>query len=182
MMKKIVYIVCFLLCFSCKNSSHKSKNTVATESEELKINNDGLVDDADEKTNVCKPDFKSVAFSLDYINIEIEEKLQANYEAKILAVKHPEFQEAIKEQLANSNKFNFTLSDSIQTIEIKDIVFAGNLEKENDSLYKQKVLYTSMINSKHAQKDSTLVVMKRTMIMIDNSLKMNTSFSFENLD
>jgi hypothetical protein len=153
----------------------------AVESEDFNVDTDGLLDDADTK---YKADFKALDFDLDldYIQTEIEEKLQANYESLVLLNKHPEFQEAIKEQLANSAKFDFVLSDSIQTIEVKDIVLAGNLEKENDSCYKQKVLYTSLINSKHIQKDSTLVIMKRTMIVIDNSLKVNTSFLFEKLD
>ncbi|MBC8755695.1 hypothetical protein H2O64_13550 [Kordia sp. YSTF-M3] len=178
---KIIYILCFLLCFSCANNTKADQMMTkdeAVESEEFKVDKSDLRDDLDEKNkNAIEIDF-----SLNAINSEIEEKLQANYEAKVLAVKHPEFQEVIKEQLANSTKFNFSLPDSIQTIEIKDIVFAGNLKKENDSIYKQKVLYTSLINSKHTQKDSALVVMKRTMIVIDNSLKMNTSFLFEKLD
>lgn len=178
MMKKIVYIACFLLCVSCNQYAAKKEDN-AVRSEEFNVEKDGLLDDADTK---YKADFKAMDFDVNYINTEIEEKLQANYEAKILAVKHPEFQEAIKEQLEGSNKFNFTLSDSIQTIEIKDIILSGNMSERNDSITTQKVLHTTLINSKYTQKDSVLVVMKRTMIVIDGLVKMNTSFSFESID
>lgn len=180
MMKKIVYILSFLLCFSCNQSAKKSEmmKDEAVESEEFVVDKDGLLDDAKRKDL----DFKNSDFALDKIDLEISSKLQANYEAKILAVKHPEFQEAIKEQLAGSDKFNFTLSDSIETIEIKDVKQVGMMIKRNDSIFTQKIMYTSFINSKYKQKDSVLVVMKRAMIIIDNEVKINTSFSFENLD
>ena len=178
MMKNIVYILCFLLCFACHQHSQKSENATAKEADEFKVERSDLLDDADLKN---KDDIK-VDFSLDNLNVEIEEKLQANYEATILATKHPEFKDAIKEQLANSDKFNFTFSDSIETIEIKDIILSGNMLERSDSISIQKVLYTTFINSKHTQKDSVLVVMKRTMIVIDNQLKMNTSLTFEKID
>jgi len=178
MMKKIVSIVCFLLCFSCNQRAQKSENAVSKEAEEFKVERSDLLDDAKGKTlNDIEVDF-----SLTTMNLEIEEKLQANYEAKILAAKHPEFREAIKEQLANSDKFSFTLSDSIERVEIKDMQLSGNMLKRSDSITTQKILYTTLINSKYPQKDSVLVVMKRTMIVIDNQVKMNTSFSFERLD
>ncbi|QHI36657.1 hypothetical protein IMCC3317_20200 [Kordia antarctica] len=172
MKMKIVYIVGFLLCFSCSNNVSKKEDT-AVKSEEIEIDKDGLVDDAD---------FKSGDVSFIDFNTEIEEKLRANYESLVLINTHPEFQEAIKEQLATSTKFNVLLSDSIQSIEIKYIEFKGNLKKVNDSIYKQKILYTTFINSKHIKKDSAFVIIKRTILIIDNSLKMNTSFSFEILD
>ncbi len=172
---KIVYIVCFLLCVSCNQYAAKKEDN-AVKSEEFKVNRSDLLNDTDEK------DATKIDFSLEGMNTEIEEKLQANYEAKVLAIKHPEFQEAIKEQLANSSKFDFTLSDSIETIEIRDILFLDDLHNQNDSISTQKVLYTYIINSEHMQKDSALVVIKRKMIVIDNSLKMNTLFLFEKLD
>ena len=177
MMKNIVYIVCFLLFFSCANdktSNQMLTKEEAVESENFKVEKVGLLDDADEKNNFD--------FSSDDVNSEIVEKIQANYEALVLAAKHPEFKEAIKEQLSDSNKFNVTLSDSIQTVEITALKLSGNLEKITDSIFQQKILYTTLINSKHTKKDSALVVMKRSMIVIDNSLKMNTSFSFEKLN
>ncbi|WP_430411938.1 hypothetical protein [Kordia sp.] len=181
MMKKIVYIACFILCFSCSNNRNADRvptEEKSVEAEDFKVDESSLIDDADGKTDTKKLE---INFSLDDINTEIEEKLQANYEATILAIQHPEFQEAIKEQLANSGKFNFTLSDSIKTIEIKEIERSGNMLKRNDSITTQKILYTTFINSKYTQKDSALVVIKRTMIVIDNQVKMNTSFSFESL-
>ena len=178
MMKKIVYILCFLLCFSCSQYSPKSENAVATEAEEVRVDKDGLADNnTDTKFKVGLSNF-----SLDEINSEIEEKLQANYEAIVLAKKHPEFKEAIKEQLAGSDKFHFTLSDSIQSIEIKELTYVGSMESRNDSVSAQKILYTTLINSKYTQQDSVLVIVKRKLIEIDNTPKMNTSIVFEKLD
>jgi len=179
MKMKFVYIVCFLLCFSCANDKKADRMLMkeeAVENEDIKVTRSDLIDDADKKNDV------NVDFYLEGINTEIEEKLQANYEAKVLATKHPEFQAAIEEQLANSNKFDFTLSDSIETIEIRDILFLDDLQRQNDSVSTQKVVYSYLINSANVQKDSALVVIKHNMIKIDNSLKMNTSFSFEKLD
>lgn len=182
MMKKIVYILSFLLCFSCANEKKAdmmTKEEIIVE-EDFKVDESSLRNDADGNTDTKSPE---VDFSLiSYLDTEIEEKLQANYEAKILAVKHPEFKAAIKEQLAGSDKFSFTLSDSIETIEIKDIKRSGVMTERNDSITTQKVTYTSLINSKYKQKDSVLVVMKHTMIIIDNEVKINTSFLFEKLD
>lgn len=174
MKMKILYIVCFLLCVSCNQYTSKKEEN-AVKSEEFNVDKSNLLEIDDENTI-------EIDFSLDGINSEIEEKLQANYEAKVLAMKHPEFQEAIQEQLANSNKFDVTLSDSIETIEIRDILFLDDLRNQNDSISTQKVLYTYIVNSKYIQRDSVLVVIKRNMIVIDNSVKMNTSFSFEKLD
>ncbi|WP_298422174.1 hypothetical protein [uncultured Kordia sp.] len=179
MMKKIVYILCFLFCVACNQHAPKSENATM-KSQEFTVDKDGLLDDTDYKTDLKKPDLD---FSLiGYLDTEISAKLQANYEAKILATKHPEFQEAIKEQLAGSDKFNVSLSDSIETIEIKDVERFGIMRNRNDSITTQKIRYTSLINSKYTQKDSVLVVIKRAMIVIDNEFKINTSFSFEKLD
>lgn len=173
MKMKISYIVCFLLCFSCANDTNRKEAIPTTEVEEFKVDRSDLLDDSD---------FTSEDFSTNDLNTEIEEKLRTSYESLVLINTHPEFQETIKEQLATSTKFNVLLSDSIQSIEIKGIEFKGNLEKENDSMYKQKILYTTFINSKHTKKDSALVFIKRTKIVIDNSLRMNTSFLFEKLE
>ncbi|MFK7749845.1 MAG: hypothetical protein AB8B65_15730 [Kordia sp.] len=199
MMKKLLYIFGFLLCISCSESAKKSENS-KMKSEELSVEKDGLVDDADEKGKDLKTyrydyngDFKTddksksfwdapAYFTLNDFNSEISEKLQANYEAQILATKHPEFAETIKEQLADSNKFTESLSDSIQTIKIENIEFSGNIESRNDSISSQKILYTSLINSTYKQKDSVLVIIKRTFIVIDDDKKVNTSFAFETLD
>lgn len=177
MMKKIVYIICFAVCFSCNNAAQKSENAVATEAaEEVSIDKDGLLG-----TEMKLKDAIS-DFSLDDVYAEIEDKLQANYEAVVLATKHPEFREAIKEQLAGSDKFKVTLSDSIQSIEIKDLDFSSPVESRSDIVSTQKVYYTIVINSKYPQKDSVLVVMKRSMMMIDEAVKVNTSFAFEEID
>jgi hypothetical protein len=142
--------------------------------EEFKIDRSDLLD-----TNTKTPE---VDFSFDDLNTEVEEKLQANYEAQILAVQHPEFREAIKEQLADSDKFNGMLADSIKTIKIKDLTFSNDLAARNDSIFTKKVVYTSLINSKYQQRDSVLVVIKRAMIIIDHKPQINTSFSFERLE
>ncbi|WP_420574784.1 hypothetical protein [Kordia sp.] len=176
MMKKIVYIVCFLACFSCADRAPSTEN--ALESEESNVTSDGWT----QQNKGQDADFKSSDFAVETINLEITEKLQANYEAQVLAVKHPEFQEAIKEQLKGSTKFNAALSDSVTTIEVRNLSFYGKQHILNDSISTQKMRYTSLINSKYSQKDSVLVVIKRTMIMIDNSPKVNTSFVFEKLD
>ncbi|EDP97691.1 hypothetical protein U8527_05065 [Kordia algicida OT-1] len=177
MMKKVVYIICFIVCFSCNNATQKSDNAIATEAvEEVSIDKDGLLD-TETKLKDAIDDF-----SLNDVNAEIEDKLQANYEAVVLATKHPEFREAIKEQLADSDKFNVLLSDSIQSIEIKDIDFSSSVTSRNERVSTQKVSYTILINSKYTQKDSVLVVMKRSMIKIDEAVKVNTSFSFERID
>ena len=174
MKMKIVYIVCFLLCFSCANeNAKKSIPETETKSEEATVGRSDLLDDADKKS---MNDIE-LNFSLDHI----EEKLQASYEAQILATKHPEFREAIKEQLANSNKFNATLSDSINTIEIQDMLLLDDISQRNDSIMTQRILYSYVINSKLVKKDSALVVMKHTLIKIDNEMKLNTSFSFKKL-
>ncbi|WP_046756942.1 hypothetical protein [Kordia jejudonensis] len=151
----------------------------AVETESFKADESNVSDDADEKTDTKIPEFD---FSLKFLTTEISAKLQANYEAKILAVKHPEFAKAIAEQLADSKKFQFMLSDSIQTIEIKDIDISSKFSKRNDSITTLAVVYTSVINSKYMQKDSALVVMKNTMVIIDNQVKRNTTFTFERLD
>lgn len=177
MMRNIIYIIGFLLCISCNNSASKSENTTSikdTEDQEFRI-----TESSTSATDAVKLEGN---FSLDYLNTEVTEKLQANYEAKILAIQHPEFEEAIKEQLAGSNKFRFTLSDSIKTIEIKDVAFLGEMVQRNDSLFTQKFGYTAFINDTYKQRDSVLVVIKRSLIMIDNSPAVNTSFSFERLD
>ncbi|WP_298518876.1 hypothetical protein [uncultured Kordia sp.] len=182
MMRKILYIVGFLWCVSCNQFSPKSDNEAApAPTEELKIegdnftNSDGWSDDSKRKDL----DFKTSDATLENLNSEIFTKLQANYEAQLLAAKHPEFADAIKEQLANSSKFTEALSDSIQTIKIEDVEFSGTMESRNDSVSTQKVRYTAFINSTHKQKDSVLVVIKRTAIVIDGTVKANTSFTFE---
>jgi len=174
MMRKVLYIVGFLLFVSCNQFSPKAEKSAVKE-EAVEADSKGWA-------NIDKTNFKTTDFSLENINSEIQEKLQANYEAQLLATKHPEFAEAIKEQLANSNKFTEALSDSIQTIKIKDIKLIGSMETRNDSVSTQKMIYTSLINSTYKQKDSALVVVKRKTIVIDNAVKVNTSFSFESLD
>ena len=178
MMRKIIYIIGFLCCFSCNNSSPKSDNATMTK-EEFKVEESSLRNDADGATDTKIPE---VDFSLNYLDTEITEKLQANYEAQLLAVKHPEFAEAIKEQLENSTKFNTALADSIESIKIKDIRFSDMIVSRNDSIFTKKVFYTSLINTKHQQKDSVLVVVKRAFITIDGKPTVNTSFSFERLE
>lgn len=191
MMRKLLYIFGFLLCISCNQSAPKSENS-KMKSEELSVDKDDLLDDAKGKgydftidKSKIDADFKSEGFSFSTpgnLNTEISTKLQANYEAQILATKHPEFAEAIKEQLADSNKFTKSLSDSIETIKIEDLKFSENMESRNDSVFTQKLVYTSLINSTYKQKDSVLVVIKRTFIMIDDNRKVNTTFRFEKLD
>lgn len=173
MMKKIVYIVAFLFCFSCNNFSPKSEDATMAK-EEFKVDRSDLLD-----TNTETPE---IDFSFNELDTEIEEKLQANYEAQLLAVKHPEFAEAIKEQLESSTKFNTSLADSIESIKIEDISFSDMIVSRNDSTFTKKVFYTSLINAKHQQKDSVLVVVKRALITIDGKPTVNTSFSFERLD
>jgi hypothetical protein len=205
MMRKLLYIFGFLLCVACSESAKKSQDAAPT-SDEWKVKESNYTEgesfkgdskrkDADLKIlniekykvdEIRKDDaaysFTTNYFSLDDINTEISTKLQANYEAQLLATKHPEFAEAIKEQLTASNKFHTALSDSIQTIKIEDLEFLGSLKSLNDSVSTQKMRYTSVINSKYKQKDSVLVVVKRAMILIDDVLKANTSFTFEKLD
>ena len=194
MMRKFLYILSFLLCVSCSQSEKKSQDA-SPAYEDLKVkentfteedgwHNDTKREDLDFKSDDKSKDYNFTInyFSLDNLNSEISTKLQANYEAQILAIKHPEFAETIKEQLADSNKFTESLSDSIQTIMIEDIKFSGSLQSVNDSIYTQKMVYTSLINSKYKQRDSVLVVLKRATIKIDNDAKMNTSFTFEKLD
>jgi len=182
MMRKLVYIIGFLISVSCSQSARNSENAPAPEREELKVE-DGT-SGWREDTKSKDADFKSLEPMLKNIQLdaEITEKLQANYEAQILATKHPEFAEAIKEQLADSSKFNVSLADSIQTIAIEDITFLGEMDTQNDGIFTQKIQYTTIINSVHTQKDSALVVVKRTLIDVDNAVKVNTSFSFEELD
>lgn len=191
MIRKLLYIFGFLLCVSCNQSAPKSENT-KMKSEERSVDKDVFLDDLKGKDydftidkSKIDADFKSQSFSFSTpgnLNVEISTKLQANYEAQILATKHPEFAEAIKEQLADSNKFTTALLDSIETIKIEDLELSGNMESRNDSVSTQKLIYTSLINSKYKQKDSVLVVIKRAMIVIDNAMKVNTSFTFEKLD
>ena len=142
--------------------------------EELKI----------ERSDLSNTDVKSLSTELLFqdLNIEVEEKLRANYETQILATKHPEFAETIKEQLSDSDKFTNKLADSIKTIEIKNLVFANNMQSHNDSIFTKKIIYTLLINSKYQQKDSALVVIKRATILIDNKPQITTSISFEHLN
>ena len=177
MMRKMLYIFGFLFCVACNNLETKSQDAF-TATESFKVKENTIVKDLDEKNL----DYKTDDFALEDVNLEIQEKLQANYEAQILGTKHPEFAEAIKEQLADSSKFTTAISDSIQTIQIQDLEYVGEIETLNDSISTQKIKYTSLINSTHTQKDSALVVIKRTMIVIDNAVKVNTSFSFESLE
>jgi hypothetical protein len=173
----MLYIFSFLFCVACNNLETKSQDAFkATES--FKVKENTIVKDLDEKNL----DYKTDDFALEDVNLEIQEKLQANYEAQILGTKYPEFAEAIEEQLADSSKFTTVISDSIQTIQIQDLEYIGKIETLNDSISTQKIKYTSLINSTHTQKDSALVVIKRAMIVIDNAVKVNTSFTFESLD
>ncbi|MCH2194045.1 hypothetical protein [Kordia sp.] len=190
MMKKLLYIFGFLLCISCNQFSSKSENapspTEDSNSYRYTIDKDRFdgngLSDLDDKLNSESFKFSTSNFDVKDLNAEISTKLQDNYEAQLLATKHPEFAETIKEQLADSNKFNTALSDSIKTIAIEDLKFSGEMQSQNDSIITQKIYYTSLINSKYKQKDSVLVVIKRATILIDGAIKVNTSFSFEGLD
>lgn len=184
-MRKIFYIFVFLVCVSCSQSAKKSLDT-APSNEELKLEDDAAVESNGWRNDIKNKDidFKSLETVLKNINLETEitEKLQANFEAQLLATKHPEFADAIKEQLADSNKFTASLADSIQNITIQDVQFVGKMSNQNDSISTQKITYTTLINSVYKQKDSALIVMKRALIDIDNTVKVNTSFLFERLE
>ncbi|AXG67979.1 hypothetical protein KORDIASMS9_00161 [Kordia sp. SMS9] len=182
MMRKILYIFGFLFCISCNEFSPKSENSTAP-TEDSKVQE--LYFDTDGSTDAVKGtelSFTTNYFRFEAIDSEISEKLQANYEAQLLATKHPEFAEAINEQLANSSKFKEAIADSIQTISIENIEFLGDLQTRNDDTSIQKMSFTKRINSTYTEKDSVLVVIKRSVIEIDDTKKVNTSFSFENLD
>ncbi len=182
MMRKILYIFGFLFCVSCNEFSPKSENSTAPEEDskvqKLYFDTNGSTDDVKGK----ELSFTTNYFRFEAIDAEISEKLQAKYEAQLLATKHPEFAEAINEQLAYSSKFKEAIADSIQTITIEELTFLGELKTRNDDTSIQKMSYTKRINSTYTQKDSVLVVIKRTEIAIDNTTKVNTSFSFEKLN
>jgi hypothetical protein len=175
MMRKMVYIFGLLCCVACNKFESKSQDAF-TATESLKVEENALIEDADDEL-----DMTTTAFTLEDINEEIQEKLQANYEAQILATKHPEFAEAIKEQLTSSTKFSTAISDSIQTLTIENLEYLGEMETLNDSIAIQDIKYSTLINGTHQQKDSARVVIKRTMIVIDDAVKVNTSFVFERL-
>ena len=152
MMRRLCYIFGFLLCVSCSDFSAKSESATApnedAKEQGLTPTTESLTADFDRKD----ADFKVTDIALENIDTEIFEKLQANYEAQILAAKHPEFSEAIKEQLADSNKFAVSLADSIQTIAIEDVQLLGEMKVQNDSISTQKIHYTTLINSTYKQK------------------------------
>jgi hypothetical protein len=182
MMKKLGYILMSLFfCVSCNQSASTSENATAPR-EDVKVHESTLDVEADDKLKKGFLDFKTSNFSIDNFYPEIATKLQANYESQVLAAKHPEFAEAIKEQLAASSKFNTSLSDSIQKITITDIELVGALKTQNDSTFTQKIRYTKHINSNYTVQDSVLVVLKQAFIKIDNTMRINTSFSFQAIE
>ncbi|WP_046745178.1 hypothetical protein [Kordia zhangzhouensis] len=178
MIRKVVFILLLLLNFSCSNSTQKAENTVATEeATESELANDRHITS---QTYVDAKKIKTTYTSLlQSMHSEIEEKLQASYEASVLITKHPEFKDAIVEQLAHSNKFATLLSDSIQSIKIKDIQYIDNLEVINDSIAVQKIRYAMIVNSVHSLKDSANLVMKQTIVEVENRKKVQTSFTFQ---
>ena len=176
MKRMIPYFLVLLGIISCNDFSPKTENATAEEA----------IDNANTsvETTSARKEIKDLStFDLlkESMQPEIEEKLQANYEALLLLTKHPEFKEAIQEQLEDSNKFSEALSDSIQKIQIKDVQYIGNLKVINDSVSVQKIRYTLLVNSTFSQKDSANVVMKQSIVEIDETQRIRADISFQNV-
>ncbi len=163
-MKKIMYILMFLLWFSCANETKNKSLEVATE-EAYEI---PIIEPNNDDSKVFN--YETLA----------SKKLMDYFELVRLRQEHPEFKKDITLQLQNLFHDTFYLTNYQHVESITNIKQMEEIIKISDSVQKIK-LYFDVNTDNKTYKDSTLAIITTKSVIIDGDTLTSTKVAFEKI-
>ncbi|NNK83533.1 MAG: hypothetical protein HKO92_10460 [Flavobacteriaceae bacterium] len=166
-MKKLYYILCLFLVFSCMNSSETKSTNIEKSAMEPKAV------EVFEATDLKANDLE--IFTEQDIAYQ---KLQEFYDLTILKQLHPEFEEDITKQLEELSSSELNLPRISREIKISNLKQIEASEKLNDSTSKLKLSY-DIQSELGTQKDSIFALIKTSTITIEGQQQKAYRITFE---